>query len=57
MSAIYMRSKENTPQGKLLGLLSYLDFYCKVHSEFWKENQVAFEQGMLQHGPASKYST
>ena len=44
MSAIYMRSKENTPQGKLLGFGLIWTFTARFILEFWKENQVALSK-------------
>ena len=44
---LYLKNKEKTPQGKLLGFGLIWTFTARFILEFFKENQVAFEQGML----------
>ena len=43
---LYMKQKENTPKGQLLGLFLILVFGFRFFVEFVKANQEAFEQGM-----------
>jgi prolipoprotein diacylglyceryltransferase len=47
MCLLYMKNKEKTPQGKILGFGLIWTFTARFLLEFFKENQVAFEQGML----------
>ncbi len=44
--AMWNRTKERTPRGQLFGLFVVLLFAFRFSIEFFKEDQVAFEQGM-----------
>ena len=46
MCLLYMKQKKDASR-KAIRLWPYLDIHCSLPSEFFKENQVAFEQGML----------
>ena len=43
---MWKRTKERTPRGQLFGLFVVLLFSFRFFIEFFKEDQVAFEQGM-----------
>ena len=44
--SMWNRTKERTPRGQLFGLFVVLLFSFRFFIEFFKEDQVAFEQGM-----------
>ncbi|RSK48455.1 prolipoprotein diacylglyceryl transferase [Hymenobacter rigui] len=44
--SMWNRTKEHTPRGQLFGLFVVLLFTFRIVVEFFKEDQVAFEQGM-----------
>ena len=43
---LYLKWRENTPQGRILGILLVWVFTARILIENFKENQVAFEQDM-----------
>jgi phosphatidylglycerol---prolipoprotein diacylglyceryl transferase len=47
MRILYKKWKPNVPEGRLVGIFSILIFSGRFLIEFSKENQVAFESGML----------
>jgi len=44
--ALYNRKKEHTPQGQIFGIFLIVLFGLRIVYEFFKENQVGFENGM-----------
>jgi len=44
--ALYNRKKEHTPQGQIFGIFLIVLFGLRLVYEFFKENQVGFENGM-----------
>lgn len=44
---LYLQKKENTPDGQLLGLVLTGTFTARFFIEFLKEDQSAFEKGMI----------
>lgn len=47
LGAIYLKKREQTPRGFIFGLFLALLFAVRFFVEFYKEEQVAFEEGML----------
>jgi prolipoprotein diacylglyceryltransferase len=44
---LYMKFKTKTPEGLLFGIFLIVCFGLRIVYEFFKENQEAFEEGML----------